>query len=134
MEVIWKGNPISCSKSFGKLNCTLCMKERLAILKTLGDKDNKRRLINSNTELHGACRHKPKFHRFTHYTSSTDDGQKSPERGRTSSIISSQDIARERPNMDLNFCMAVNTVNSVNDRYEEINSQLASSTTTVETI
>ena len=69
------------------------MKERLAILDALGDNEGKKRLINSNNEVYGACRHKPKFHRFTHYTSSTDDGQKSPERGRTSSIISSQDIA-----------------------------------------
>ena len=75
IDTLWEGNPISCTKSFGKLSCTLCMKERLHILKALGDKDETR-LINSNNELYGACRHKPKFHRFTHYTSSTDDGQK----------------------------------------------------------
>ena len=37
MGILWKGNPISCSKSFGKLNCSLCMKERLLILKALWD-------------------------------------------------------------------------------------------------
>ena len=74
MSILWKGNPISCVKSFGKLKCSLCMKERLEILKALGDNSEKR-LINSNNELYGACRHKPKFHRYTTTTnSSTDDG------------------------------------------------------------
>ena len=118
VEVIWKGNPISCVKSFGKLNCTLCMKERLAILNALRDKEGKKKLINSNNELNSACRHKPKFHRFTQYTSSTDDGQKGPESGRPSSIISSQNITQERPDMDLKVSTAVNTVNSVKNRYE----------------
>ena len=54
------GNPISCTTSFGKLNCCLCMKELLKI-----------QLINSNNKLYRACRHKPKFHSYT-IKSSTD--------------------------------------------------------------
>ena len=38
IEILWKGNPITCVKSFGKINCSLCMKERLLILNALGDK------------------------------------------------------------------------------------------------
>ena len=33
VSILWQGNPISCNKSFGKLNCSLCMKERVLILK-----------------------------------------------------------------------------------------------------
>ena len=55
MDILWKGNPITCVKSFGKINCSLCMKERLLILKALGDKMDKKRLINSNNELYGTC-------------------------------------------------------------------------------
>ena len=29
VSILWQGNPISCNKSFGKLNCSLCMKERV---------------------------------------------------------------------------------------------------------
>jgi hypothetical protein len=25
VKIVWKGNAISCMKSFGKLNCSLCM-------------------------------------------------------------------------------------------------------------
>ena len=50
------------------------MKEKLEILKALGD-NAKKRLINSNNELYGACKHRLKFHRFTNTTnSSTDKG------------------------------------------------------------
>ena len=80
MDILWKGNPISCSKSFGKLNCLLCMKERLLILKTPGDNAEKR-LINSNNELYGACRHKSKFHRYTNTTNSNTDDGTNPEKG-----------------------------------------------------
>ena len=33
VSILWQGKPISNMKTFGKLNCTLCMKERLAIFK-----------------------------------------------------------------------------------------------------
>ena len=78
LEILWHGNPISSSKSFGKLNCSLCMKERLEILKSL--KNQPKRLINSSNELYGACRHRPVFHRYTNYKSSADEGLKGPKR------------------------------------------------------
>ena len=70
-------------KTFGKLNCTLCMNERLEILKAKGmDKFLKnKKMINSSNEIYGACRHKPKFHRYALSTpSSTDEGLTSPKR------------------------------------------------------
>ena len=36
VEILWQGNLISCSKSFGKMSFKLCMKERLEILKASG--------------------------------------------------------------------------------------------------
>ena len=36
IEILWHGNPISCTKSFGRLTCSLCMKERLEIMKAIG--------------------------------------------------------------------------------------------------
>ena len=80
VSVLWGGKPISCNKSFGKLNCYLCMHERINILESIR-KDNKtkvRKCINNNSEIYGACRHKPKFHRFS-CLSSADDGL-SPEK------------------------------------------------------
>ena len=84
VSILWQGRPISNMKTFGKLNCTLCMSERLEILKArrLDKILNTKKMINSSNEIYGACRHKPKFHRFTcSQTSSTDEGLKSPERG-----------------------------------------------------
>ena len=66
MKLLCKGNSISTMKTFGGLNCALCMKERLHILNGL-EKDKtakKKLLINSSNELYGACRHKPDFHRY----------------------------------------------------------------------
>ena len=45
MRVLWEGNPITLSKSFGKSTCRLCMKERMTILAL--SKDKNVRLINS---------------------------------------------------------------------------------------
>jgi hypothetical protein len=70
VEVLWKGNPISVMKTFGQVNCTLCMKERLAIVKAMRKEPHK--LINSSTEIYGTCRHKTQFHRFTNYNTSTE--------------------------------------------------------------
>ena len=63
LDILWHGNPIFSSRSFGKLNCSLCMKEGLAILRLL--KSQPKRLINSSNELYGACRHQPVFHKYT---------------------------------------------------------------------
>ena len=82
-QILWQGDPISCMKTFGKLNCSLCMRERIEILKAQ-QLPSSHLLINSNNEIFGACRHKTKFHRFLRETTnvkstSTDEGIK-PER------------------------------------------------------
>ena len=81
VSILWGGQPISCNKSFGKLNCYLCMHERINILKSIrkDEKTKVRRCINNNSEIYGSCRHKPKFHRYSNYLSSADDGR-SPEK------------------------------------------------------
>jgi len=108
MDILWKGNPISCSKSFGKLNCSLCMKERLLILKALGDNAEKR-LINSNNELYGACRHKSKFHRYTTTNSNTDEGL-DPEKGINFSVKSPSFTSQESNNtLDTRMCIFIDT-------------------------
>jgi hypothetical protein len=65
MKILWQGNPISLMKSFGSSSCKLCMKERLLILDAIKNRKKKKKIINSNSEIYGACRHKSKFHRFT---------------------------------------------------------------------
>ena len=45
------------------------MKERVLILKH--SRENPNIIINSISEFYGACRHKPKFHRYTTTTSIT---------------------------------------------------------------
>ena len=35
VSILWQGNPISCMKNFGKVNCKLCMMERLEILRAV---------------------------------------------------------------------------------------------------
>ena len=80
VEVLWKGNIISCMKSFGKRSCKLCMKERMAILNMWETEPEK--LINSRSEIFGGCRHKTRFHRYQHRPTeqpSTDD-RVNPER------------------------------------------------------
>ena len=48
------------------MNCDLCARERIEIHKAMkNDKENDTNfLINSLNEVHGACRHNPKFHRY----------------------------------------------------------------------
>jgi hypothetical protein len=53
VKVIWQGNMISCMKSFGKLNCSLCMQERIEILDTIHQEEWK--IINHCNEIYGAC-------------------------------------------------------------------------------
>ena len=92
VSILWQGKPISNMKTFGKLNCSLCMRERLSIIKALKrDKNLKTKdVINSNNEIYGACRHKPKFHRYARLqTASTDEGLKSPERSDKEILFSS---------------------------------------------
>ena len=68
--ILWQGNPFSCSKTFGKLACKLCQKERVALLRhSWEDEAN---MLNDRSELHGSCRHRARFHRLTK-TAGTDD-------------------------------------------------------------
>ena len=62
-EILWQGNPLRCQKSFGKLGCHLCQRERIALLQA-SQSDQASRLMNSSLELYGGCRHKPRFHRL----------------------------------------------------------------------
>ena len=61
-KVVKQLNPIGAMKTFTKPNCNLCMEERLTILKKLRDKRVK--IINKNSEICGAFRHKTCFRRF----------------------------------------------------------------------
>jgi hypothetical protein len=61
-DILWQGNPISVVKTFGKPTCALCNRERMEIIKL--SRSIPEKMINSCSEIHGACRHKPKFHRF----------------------------------------------------------------------
>ena len=61
-KVVNKLNPIGAKKKFTKPNCNLCMQERLMILKNLRDK--RVTVMNKNSEIYGAFRHKTTFHRF----------------------------------------------------------------------
>jgi hypothetical protein len=62
VKIFWQGNAISCMKSFGKLNCSLCMWERIEILCTIHQEECI--IINHCNEIYGACRHKTRFYRF----------------------------------------------------------------------
>ena len=72
VKIIWQGEQIKCMKSHKKLNCNLCMKERLEILKLWND--DKLKLINEKHELYGPCQCNTRFHRFVRTNTSTDDG------------------------------------------------------------
>jgi thymidylate synthase ThyX len=60
VKIVWQGNVISCMKSFGKLNCSLCMQKK--ILHTIRQEEWK--MINHCNEIYGACQHKTRVHRF----------------------------------------------------------------------
>ena len=78
------------------------MRERLEILKAF--KTQPLRLINSSNELYGACRHRPVFHRYTNYTTSADEGQKSLKRVNVSTDKSlAEKRKRGRPKKDTVF-------------------------------
>ena len=86
MEVLWHGNPHSTVKTFGSRSCKLCAQERLAIFNTYYSK-NRKKLINSNHEIFGACRHKPSFHRYSYSSPGTDDSNKEERVASASSFL-----------------------------------------------
>ena len=83
VSILWQGNPISSMKTFGRVNCNLCMMERLEILKAerIDRLKGEGKLINSSNEFYGACRHRTKFHRYRIFKNliSTDEGALSPK-------------------------------------------------------
>ena len=63
VKVLWEGNQLLDSKTFGKLECSLCMKERILILQQFYK--YKSRIFHKSNEFYGSCRHPAKFHRLT---------------------------------------------------------------------
>ena len=134
VEIMWEGNPITVMKTFGKPSCSLCMREKINILQSI--RRNPKLTINTRSELYGACRHNTRFHRYTNYTISADEGQNSPERVSPYNIrpvlISPQDsnspffcsncVSTERPlsmeedNTALNACAACGILTFRNSR------------------
>ena len=55
-KVVNQINPIGAMKTYTKLNCNLCIQERLTILKKLREK--RVTVMNKNLEIYGASRHK----------------------------------------------------------------------------
>ena len=62
-KVVKQLNLIRAMKTFTKPNCNICMEERLTFLKKIRDKHVT--IMNKNSEIYGACRHKTTFHRFS---------------------------------------------------------------------
>ena len=67
-KVVKQLNPIGAMKKFTKPNYNICMEEGLTIFKKLRDK--RVTIMNKNSKIYGACRHKTTFHQFC---LSTDD-------------------------------------------------------------
>ena len=63
-------NHIGSMKTWGKLSCTICMKEIIEIIGNL--QRTYIRVINACPEVYRACRHIPRFHRFIHHWWSCD--------------------------------------------------------------
>ena len=61
-KVLKQLNLIGAMKTFTKPDCNLCMQERLTILKMIRDK--RVTVMNKNSDIYGACRHKTCFNRF----------------------------------------------------------------------
>jgi hypothetical protein len=84
VKIIWQGNAISCMKSFGKLNCSLCICKRIEILHMIHQEEWN--IINHHcNEIYGACRHITRFHRFLKEhanvkNTSTDEEGNKPEK------------------------------------------------------
>ena len=83
------------------------MKERLEILKALGDVVEKI-LINSKNKLYGVCRHRLKFHRFTNTNKSSVDEGITPEKG-IEIYVTSISYFQEYFSSENSVCMHINT-------------------------
>ena len=118
IAIEWQGNPISCNKSFGNLNCSLCMHERLIILKH--SRKDPSKIINTSTEFYGACRHKPRFHRYPDNctTLSTDDEHLSSERVMPTITNNTPNLTEDTPTLclEINESQEVHTPRDQNSR------------------
>jgi hypothetical protein len=63
MQPNLEGKPAIAVKTFGKNSFKLCNREQMPIVKA--EHNNPKNLINSRSELHGACRHLPRFQRLS---------------------------------------------------------------------
>ena len=61
-KVVNQLNPISTMKTFTKPNYNFCMEECLTVPKKLSGK--RVMVMNKNSDIYGACRHKTTFHQF----------------------------------------------------------------------
>jgi hypothetical protein len=98
-EIIWQGNPISVVKTFGKNTCALCNREQMEIIKISRSTPNI--LINSCSKIHGACRQKPRFHRYHKQDNPSADDCKKREKV----VLEDPNLIRRRNNLidpDLN--------------------------------
>jgi hypothetical protein len=108
VDIIWQGDPISCVKTFGTKGCKLCAKERYAIIKLT--RETPQLAINKCNEVYGACRHKPRFHRFDHTehaNTSTDESRRMKGSHQPSSTMSTGSTG------------STNSLGSINDCREE---------------
>ena len=64
-EILSTINPIRWMKTWSKYSCTVCTKEKLEIISSSRCRYDK--LMNACSELYRACRHNPRFHRFTRH-------------------------------------------------------------------
>ena len=62
VEILSLLNPFSCVKQFQQPSCRLCMVERITIITEM--RKNRKAMINANSEIFGACRHRTRFHRY----------------------------------------------------------------------
>mmetsp|Transcript_11301 Transcript_11301/g.23135 ORF Transcript_11301/g.23135 Transcript_11301/m.23135 type:complete len:260 (-) Transcript_11301:7-786(-) len=126
IEIVWQGNPISCVKSFGTHTCKLCAKERMAVLHSVRNEPSM--AINACTEVYGACRHKPRFHRYEHSAPSTDESAKDerigslPSSTTSASTLDSQDSLWKDNSPQ---CLISNKIEQVISGEAEINARKA---------
>lgn len=101
-EILWEGNPFNVIKTYGKTNCSLCAKERVAI--SSFSHKHKNLSINSNDEIFGACCHKPKFHRHSTTTLAlTDDAIRKKESMKSQAKLTNNNkICKNRSKLCIN--------------------------------
>jgi hypothetical protein len=79
-KILWQvaRQPNFGGKKLRKNTCALCNKERMEIIKI--SRSTPDILINSCSEIHGACRHKPRFDRYHEQDNPSADDRKKREK------------------------------------------------------